>query len=64
MRLTLHCWLIRMAFLPFLPPPSFRKLERRGSFDIFELYEEMKKAAGELSLVYGETFYDELFQAL
>lgn len=64
MRLTLHCWLIRMAFLPFLPPPSFRKLERRGSFDVFALYGEMKKAAGELSLVYGETFYDELFQAL
>lgn len=64
MRFTLNCWLIRMAFLPFLPPPSFRKLERRGSFDVLALYEEMKKAAGDLSLVYGETFYDELLQVL
>lgn len=64
MRFTLHCWLIRMAFLPLLPPPSFRKLEQRGSFDIFALYEQMKKAAGELSLAYGQSFYDELFQVL
>ncbi|HET9281263.1 MAG TPA: hypothetical protein VFR24_04810 [Candidatus Angelobacter sp.] len=64
MRFTLHCWLIRMAFLPFLPPPSFRELEQRGSFDIFALYEQMKKAAGELSLAYGQSFYDELFEVL
>lgn len=64
MRFTLHCWLIRMAFLPFLLPPSFRQLEQRGSFDIFVLYEQMKKAAGELSLAYGQNFYDELFEVL
>jgi hypothetical protein len=64
MRLTLHCWLIRMAFLPFLAPPTFKELERRGSFDVFVLYEQVKKAAGELSMAYGQRFYDELFQAL
>lgn len=64
MRVTLHCWLIRMAFLPFLPLPSFRKLEQMGSFDVFTLYEQMKNAAGELSMAYGEDFYEELLQAL
>jgi hypothetical protein len=64
MKLTLHCWLIRMAFLPFLAPPSFRRLERNGSFDVFLFYDQVKRAAGELSMAYGQRFYDELFQAL
>src|SRR6476469_2104740 len=38
MKLTLHCWLIRMAFLPFLAPPTFKELERRGGFDVFVFY--------------------------
>jgi hypothetical protein len=53
-----------MAFLPFLPPPTFRKLEQRGSFDVFALYDQAKKAAGELSIAYGERFHEELFQVL
>ena len=64
MKLTLHCWLIRMAFLPFLAPPTFKDLERRGSFDVFLFYDQVKKAAGKLSMAYGQRFYDELFQAL
>lgn len=60
----LHCWLVRMAFLPFLPPPSFRKLLQRGSFDVFVFYEQVQKAAGELSQAYGESFYQELLKAL
>ena len=64
MKLVLHCWLIRMAFLPFLAPPTFKKLELRGSFDVFVFYDQVKKAAGELSMAYGQRFYDELFQAL
>jgi hypothetical protein len=64
MKLTLHCWLIRMAFLPFLQPPSFKRLAKKGSFDIFALYDQLKTAAGELSLAYGQSFYDELFQVL
>ena len=64
MRLTLHWWLIRMAFLPFLPPPSFKQLERRGSFDVFVFYEQAKRAAGELSMAYGQQFYEELFEVL
>ena len=64
MKLTLHCWLIRMAFLPFLAPPTFKNLELRGSFDVFVFYDQVKKAAGELSMAYGQRFYDELFQAL
>jgi hypothetical protein len=64
LRLTLHCWLIRMAFLPFLPPPSFKELEQKGSFDIFVVYEQVKKAAGDLSIAYGQNFYDELFHVL
>jgi hypothetical protein len=64
MRVTLHCWLIRMAFLPFLAPPSFRRLERNGSFDVFLFYDQVKRAAGELSMAYGQRFYDELLQVL
>ena len=64
MRVTLHCWLIRMAFLPFLAPPSFSKLERNGSFDVFLFYDQVKRAAGELSMAYGQRFYDELLQLL
>lgn len=64
MKLTLHCWLIRMAFLPFLAPPTFKNLELRGSFDVFVFYDQVTKAAGELSMAYGQRFYDELFQAL
>jgi hypothetical protein len=64
MRVTLHCWLIRMAFLPFLAPPSFRILERNGSFDVFLFYDQVKRAAGELSMAYGQRFYDELLQVL
>lgn len=64
LRVTLHCWLIRMAFLPFLEPPSFRRLERNGSFDVFLFYDQVKKAAGELSMAYGQRFYDELLRVL
>jgi hypothetical protein len=64
MRVTLHCWLIRMAFFPFLAPPSFRRLERNGSFDVFLFYDQVKRAAGELSMAYGQRFYDELLQVL
>ena len=64
MRVTLHCWLIRMAFVPFLAPPSFRRLERNGSFDVFLFYDQVKRAAGELSMAYGQRFYDELLQLL
>jgi hypothetical protein len=53
-----------MAFLPFLAAPSFKDLERRGSFDVFVLYEQVKKAAGALSMAYGQRFYDELLQVL
>ena len=53
-----------MAFLPFLAPPSFKNLEQKGSFDVFVFYEQVKKAAGELSMAYGQRFYDELFQVL
>lgn len=64
MRVTLHWWLIRMAFLPFLPLPSFKHLEQQGSFNVFAFYDQMKRAAGELSLAYGQSFYDQLFELL
>ena len=64
MRVTLHWWLICMAFLPFLPVPSFKYLEGRSSFNVFAFYDQVKSAAGELSLAYGQSFYDELFQVL
>jgi hypothetical protein len=64
MTCRLHWWLIRMAFLPFLCPPSFKTLQQLGSFDLFVFYGQLKKAAGELSLAYGEKFYDDLLQLI
>jgi hypothetical protein len=61
---TLHLWLIRMAFLPFLSLPSFKQLQAQGSFDLFAFYDQVKKSAGELSMAYGESFYEELFSVL
>ncbi len=60
----LHWWLIRMAFFPFLPPPSFKKLQERGSFVLFDFYEQVKTAAGELSQAYGDAFYEQLLQVI
>jgi hypothetical protein len=64
MQVRLHCWLIRMAFLPFLEPPSFKTLQHWGSFDVLVFYGRIKEAAGELSIAYGESFYQELLQVI
>jgi hypothetical protein len=64
MQMRLHWWLIRMAFLPFLAPPSFKTLQHLGSFDVLVFYGRVKEAAGELSIAYGEKFYQELLQVI
>jgi hypothetical protein len=64
MTYRLHWWLIRMAFFPFLPPPSFKKLQQLGSFDLFVFYGQVRKAAGDLSVAYGEKFYEDLLQLI
>ena len=39
LRVRIHIWLVRMALLPFLPPPSVENLVNLGSGDLLEFYE-------------------------
>ncbi len=50
-RVKLYCWLIRMAFLPFIGPPNFAALARSGN--MMYLYERSKRAALILASNYG-----------
>ena len=63
-RTRLRFYLLRMALLPFLRPPSFRALHRKGSSDIVNLYETVRILAESFSLAYGEKFHQEFLAAL
>jgi hypothetical protein len=63
-RVSLRWWLVRMALLPFVPPPSFATLVRRGSSDMIGFYEGVKTLAETFSLAYGDDYHQELMQAL
>lgn len=62
--LRLHCWMLRMAFVPFLPPPSFASVQRSGGIDIFVFYARVKAAAGRLGQPYGENMLNQLLKGL
>lgn len=64
LRATMHVWLLRMAVLPFLRPPSFEKLIDAGSTDLLEFYRTMTDAAMRLSQAYGDLHYEKMAQAL
>jgi hypothetical protein len=63
-RMLLRWWLIRMALLPFAPPPSFATLVERGSSDMISFYETVKAMAEVFSLAYGDDYHQKLMQAL
>ena len=64
LRSTIHAWLVRMAVLPFLAPPSVEKLIDAGSTDLLEFYQTMKCAAVQISQSYGDLYCQKMAQAL
>jgi hypothetical protein len=64
LRATINVWLVRVALLPFLRPPSVAKLIDAGSTDLLEFYRTMKNAAAQLSQSYGDVYHQEMAQAL
>jgi hypothetical protein len=63
-RVSLRWWLLRMALLPFTPPPRFTALVDRGSSDMISFYEIVKAMAEVFSLAYGDDYHQKLMQAL
>jgi hypothetical protein len=63
-RVRLRWWLVRMALLPFAPPPTFATLAHRGSSDMISFYETVKAMAEVFSLAYGDDYHQKLMQAL
>jgi hypothetical protein len=63
-RIRLRCWLLRMALLPFLPPPTFKTLLKIGSADMVSFYQTARALAESYSLIYGEDYHAKLVQAL
>jgi hypothetical protein len=63
-RARLRLYLLRMAFLPFLPTPSFQTLLRKGSPDLVNFYETAKALVEGFSMVYGEEFHQQMLAAL
>ena len=60
----LRWWLVRMALVPFAPPPSFATLLKHGSWDMITFYERVKALAEIFSLSYGDEYHEKLMQAL
>jgi hypothetical protein len=63
-RTRLRLYLLRMALLPFLEPPKFGTLFKKGSSDMIDFYEAAKFLAESFSLAYGEQFHQEFLAAL
>jgi len=61
-RVKLYCWLMRMAFLPFIGPPNFADLVRSGR--LLYLYERAKRAALILANNYGDDVRARLAEVL
>jgi hypothetical protein len=64
LRATINVWLVRVALLPFLRPPSVAKLFDAGSTDLLEFYETMRNAAAQLSQSYGDLYHEKITEAL
>ncbi len=64
LRATIHVWLVRVALLPFLRPPSVAKLIDTGSTDLLEFYQTMRDAAAQLSQSYGDLYHEKMAEAL
>jgi len=64
LRATIHVWLVRVAILPFLHPPSVAKLIDAGSTDLLGFYQTMTSTAAQLSQSYGDAYHHEMAEAL
>ena len=64
LRVTIHFWLVRVALLPFLRPPSVAKLMDAGSTDLLEFYRTMRNTAAQLSQSYGDLYHEKMAEAL
>lgn len=64
LRATIHMWLVRVALLPFLSPPSVARLIDAGSTDLLEFYQTMTNAAAQLSRSYGDLYHEKMAVAL
>ena len=64
LRARLHTWLFRMAFLPFLAPPSFDTLIKYGSADLLDFYGKVRSTAFELGHCYGDNYQDKLAELM
>jgi hypothetical protein len=64
LRATINVWLVRVALLPFLRPPSVAKLIDAGSTDLLEFYQTMRNVATQLSQSYGDAYHQEMAEAL
>jgi hypothetical protein len=64
LRLRINIWLVRMALLPFLPPPRVENLVNVGSTDLLEFYEKMRSTAIQLSQAYGDDYHEKMVEAL
>jgi hypothetical protein len=63
-RLQLHWWLLKMALLPMIAPPSFQALISKGSLEMVSFYEKMRKTAVSVGRIYGESYSDRLEQSV
>jgi hypothetical protein len=64
LRATINVWLVSVALLPFLGPPSVARLIDAGSTDLLEFYQTMRNAAAQLSQSYGDIYHQEMAEAL
>jgi hypothetical protein len=64
LRATIHVWLVRVALMPFLHPPSVAKLIDAGSTDLLGFYQTMTSTAAQLSQSYGDAYHHEMAEAL
>lgn len=64
LRATIHLWLMRVAVMPFLRPPSVAGLMDAGSTDLLEFYQDMTNAALQLSQAYGDLYHEKMAQIL
>lgn len=60
----LRWWLVRMALLPYAPPPSFSALVELGSWEMISFYEKVRRLAEVFSVGYGDEYHEKLMQAL
>ena len=64
-QLQLRLWLIKNAVLPTMPELSLASLRRIEAFDLLESYDQLRGIALALStLIYGDSYFEQLIQAL